>query len=103
MERGIGYPAVSDSDVKSVLIPLPPISEQQHIVDILRQADELQRLRREANQRANDLLPALFQEIFGEQPPEAQPGKIGDLIHFEAGSSIAAQPYPARPGRWGIL
>ena len=64
MERGIGYPAVSDSDVKSVPIPLPPISEQRHIVDILRQVDELRRLRRRANQRASDLLPALFHEMF---------------------------------------
>lgn len=66
MERGIGYPAVSDGDVKRTRIPLPPLSEQHHIVAIIRQADEPRRLRRAANERASGLLHALFYEMFGD-------------------------------------
>ena len=37
--RGAHYPAVSDRDVKEVELPLPPVSEQQRIVEILDQAN----------------------------------------------------------------
>lgn len=63
-ERGIGYPAVSDGDVKSILIPLPPLPEQRCIAEILHRADDLHQLRHRANERAKDLLPALFYEAF---------------------------------------
>ncbi len=33
--RGAQYPAVSDKDIKSVEIPLPPLAKQQEIVDYL--------------------------------------------------------------------
>lgn len=47
-------------------IPLPPLPEQQRIVEILRAADELRQLRARANRRAEELLPALFDEMFGD-------------------------------------
>jgi len=56
----VGVPGLNRQDLQKQLVPLPTLSEQRRIVDILRQADELRRLRREANQRAEDLLPALF-------------------------------------------
>jgi type I restriction enzyme S subunit len=64
--RGANYPAVSDSDVKSVEISLPPLSEQRRIVEILDQADNLRRLRTEADTKADRILPALFLEMFGD-------------------------------------
>lgn len=66
LARGAGYPAVTDSDVRDSPIPLPPLPEQQRIVAILRQADELRRLRRQADERTKALLPALFEEMFGD-------------------------------------
>ena len=66
LERGIGYPAVSDSDVKNTFIPLPPPSEQRRIVDILREADRLRQLRHEADEKAKQLLQAQFYEMFGD-------------------------------------
>ncbi len=33
--RGANYPAVSDNDIKEIEIPLPPLSEQRRIVEIL--------------------------------------------------------------------
>lgn len=54
------------SDLLSLDIPLPPIAEQRRIAAFLREADELRRLRRQADTRARDLLPALFEEMFGD-------------------------------------
>jgi type I restriction enzyme S subunit len=64
--RGAQYPAVSDEDVKDVAIPLPPLSEQRRIVEILDEADHLRRLRAEADTKADRILPALFIQMFGD-------------------------------------
>jgi len=47
-------------------IPLPPLSEQRRIVEILDQADRLRRLRAEASAKADRILPALFLKMFGD-------------------------------------
>jgi len=47
-------------------IPLPPLSEQRRIVEILDQADRLRRLRTEADAKADRILPALFIKMFGD-------------------------------------
>jgi len=47
-------------------IPLPPLPEQHRIVEILDQADALRQQRRKADALAQRILPALFQEMFGD-------------------------------------
>ena len=81
--RGANYPAVSDSDVKRVEIPLPPLSDQRRIVEILDQADRLRRLRAEADAKTECILPALFIKMFGD--PATNPmgwsiAPLGDAI-----------------------
>lgn len=78
LARGIGYPAVSDNDVYSVSIPLPPLPEQQRIVAILRQADDLRRQQQAALAEAQKLIPAIFHEMFGEDI--AQQGELVILV-----------------------
>lgn len=64
--RGAHYPAVSDGDVKEIELPLPTLSEQRRIVEILDQANELRNKRADADDRAARILPALFYKIFGD-------------------------------------
>ena len=59
-QKGGAYPAVTDDDVYSVPIPLPPLSEQQRIVEILQEAEEIRRLRAEAEAKTVELIPAMF-------------------------------------------
>jgi len=47
-------------------IPLPSISEQRRIVEILDQAIELHRMRNEGDTKAERILPALFFKMFGD-------------------------------------
>ena len=47
-------------------VPLPPLSEQQRIVEILDQADALRKKRAEADAKAARILPALFYKMFGD-------------------------------------
>lgn len=63
---GAHYPAVSDGTVKNSPIPLPPLSEQRRIVEILDQADALRKKRAKANEKAQRILPALFYKMFGD-------------------------------------
>jgi len=47
-------------------LPLPPLSEQRRIVEILDQADRIRRLRVEADAKAERILPVLFIKMFGD-------------------------------------
>jgi type I restriction enzyme, S subunit len=63
-------------------IPLPPSPEQRRIVAILRPADVLCQLRRQANARARDLLPALFSKMFGSNTVEKRGWDFKPLSEF---------------------
>lgn len=69
--KGANYPAVTDGTVKGTKIPLPPLSEQHRIVEILDQADSIRKLRAVADSKADRILPALYNKIFGD--PEVNP------------------------------
>ena len=67
----------------SLPIPLPSLPEQRRIVDILNRADGIRRLRREGQEKARQLIPALFIEMFGD--PMSNPKgwsvvSVGDLL-----------------------
>ena len=71
-------------------IPLPPIEEQRRIAHLLDEADRLQRLRIEANAKAQRILPALFVEMFGD--PETNPmgwkrKRLDDLCDVSGGAT----------------
>ena len=48
-------------------MPVPPLAEQERIVKLLDEADELRKLRAQADRRTADLIPALFHEMFGDR------------------------------------
>lgn len=52
--------------VEQILIPVPPLAEQERIVKLLDEADAIRKLRAQADQRTADLIPALFHEMFGD-------------------------------------
>ena len=64
-------PSIKKSVMEEQMIPLPPLSEERRIVEILDEADRIRRLRKEANQKAEKIIPALFIKMFGN--PETNP------------------------------
>ena len=61
-----GQPNVNGTEYASLVLPLPPISEQWQIVELLEQADSLRRQRAEADELSDRILPALFYKMFGD-------------------------------------
>ncbi len=67
-ERSAGarMPRADMDFVLSLSIPLPAHEEQRRIVDLLSRAEGIVRLRRQAQQKAAALIPALFVDMFGD-------------------------------------
>ena len=64
---GAGQPNISPTEIGNIRIPVPPsLEEQQEIVDVLDAADRIIRLRTACIESAQSLIPALFQEMFGD-------------------------------------
>lgn len=63
-QGAVGQQRVTSSFLVGFCIPLPPLSEQRRIVEILQEAEEIRRLRAEAEAKMAELLPALFFEHF---------------------------------------
>jgi type I restriction enzyme S subunit len=81
-------PSMKTSELAKLQIPVPPLEEQERIVKLLDEADELRKLRVQADHRANNLIPAIFHEMFGD--PIANSKKfptatLGELASVERG------------------
>lgn len=64
--QGAGQPGVNATRLKTLEIPLPPLSEQKRIADILDKADAIRRKRQEAKKLAATFQQGLFCEMFGD-------------------------------------
>jgi len=74
---------LSLTQVKNLKVPLPPISEQRRIVEILDQAKAQQQKRSEADEKSTRILPAIFYKMFGDpgmNPMEWKLGKLDNII-----------------------
>ena len=61
-----GQQRVPTTFLSAAEIPVPPLPEQRRIVDLLSRAEGIVRLRREAEKKAAELIPALFLDMFGD-------------------------------------
>ncbi|NQT71105.1 MAG: restriction endonuclease subunit S [Desulfobacteraceae bacterium] len=79
---GGAQPNISQQIIKETKVPIPPISEQRRIVEILNQADRLRKLRADSDTKTKRVLPALFFKMFGDpvsNPRGWEVGKLGDV------------------------
>lgn len=57
---------IRKSELEAFLIELPALEEQRRVVDLLGRAEGIVRLRREAQQKAAEVIPAMFIDMFGD-------------------------------------
>lgn len=96
-EEGSGavFSAITKSFVENIRIPVPPtLEEQQEIVDVLDAASEIIRLRTASIESAQSLIPALFQEMFGDpinNNKNLTKEKIGKIFTLTSGKFIPSK------------
>src|SRR5690606_36493866 len=59
-------PIINNAIISQVEIPLPPLSVQQRIADMLDKADALRRKNQELLKKYDELAQAIFIDIFGD-------------------------------------
>lgn len=90
---GVTVKGITVKQVENWDIPLPPLSEQKRIVEILDRADELRKQRAEADALSERILPALFIKMFGD--PSTNP--MGwDVVPFKKLGNIVTGNTPSR-------
>jgi type I restriction enzyme, S subunit len=102
-----GQQRVPTSFIQDALIPVPPVDEQRRIVDLLSRAEGIVRLRREAQQKAAELIPAIFIDMFGDPAtnPKGWPVvKLGELLSsIDSGHSPKCGDRHRGVDEWGVL
>lgn len=100
---GTTFKEVARGTVRKFEISFPPLDEQRRIVDILSRAEGIVRLRREAEKKAAELIPALFLELFGDpatNPKGLALRKVSEFVSkFEGGKNIQAGSENGSPYR----
>ena len=82
-KKAVNQASLNQNDLLELIIPLPPLPEQQRIAAILQKADRLRNLRKYARQLSDGYLQSVFLEMFGDSatnPMGWEKGNIDDVI-----------------------
>lgn len=88
---------VNKAILGDIPIPLPPLAVQERIVEVLQQADAIRRKWAEARRLADQILPSLFLDMFGDPAtnPKGWPVEpIGNLLAPEIERVNPAKAFP---------
>ncbi len=87
LQKGASYPAVSDKDVKSGIIPIPPLLEQKQIVSILDKAfaaiDQAKANIEKNIQNAEELFQSKLNEVFSQKGEGWEDYQLKSLIEYD--------------------
>jgi len=88
---GANLPRIGQEALLSIPVPVPPLHEQARIVNLLDEADELRTLRAQADRRTADLIPAVFENMFGRRDSSWSMSTLGAVVEeFRYGTSNKA-------------
>jgi type I restriction enzyme S subunit len=78
--KGANIQNLRRAELEKLSVPVPPLAEQERIVKLLDEADELRKLRVQADRRTADLIPAFFHEMFGDVGLRCNSATIEDAV-----------------------
>ena len=111
--RGVAQVNINSKILKSLKIPLPPLTEQERIVCLLDEAEELRKLRDQASERMEEFVPALFHEMFGDPTKNTKTwqvlrfgeiceSRLGKMLDEKQQSGLHLRPYLRNQNvQWG--
>ncbi|WP_417739280.1 restriction endonuclease subunit S [Rosistilla oblonga] len=98
---------LSVKKIQGIKIPLPPLSEQKRIAEILDRAESLRAKRRAALALLDELTQSIFLDMFGDpvsNPMGWKRVKFGDILeNIDSGWSPKCLDRPVHNGEWGVL
>jgi type I restriction enzyme S subunit len=99
-KRGPTVHSLRSGFLESLPIPVPPLAEQERIVELLDEADELRKLRAQADQRTTSLIPAIFDEMFGDPSTNLKgwPVRSVEEIAVNGNRGITTGPFGTQLG-----
>ena len=103
LQKGATYPAINDTDLFNLLIPLPPISQQDAIAHVLQRVQEAIQARQDELNLEREHKAALMEYLFtqgtrgettkqteiGEIPQSWEVMKLGDICKISTGTTPA--------------
>jgi type I restriction enzyme S subunit len=92
---GATQKAINNDAIAKLVVPLPPLFEQERMVQILDEVEALCHLRAQAVRHTADLIPALFHDMFGG-PTRWATKSLGALVSTVSG----ATPSTENPAFW---
>lgn len=98
-KRAINQASINQKELGAIKLPTPSLDEQRRLVDILTRAESIVRLRREALKKAQEIIPALFVDMFGDPAtnPKGWPSsRLASLVSFVSGGT----PTKSREDYW---
>jgi len=106
LAAGANINNLRNEHLDDLLIPLPPVSEQRRVAEVLDRADALRTKRRQFRALFEDLTQSIFMDLFGpardrRRWPIATLGEL--LAGIDSGKSPICLSRPALDVEWGVL
>jgi type I restriction enzyme S subunit len=90
LANGATFKEISRGTVRKLAIELPSRDVQRRIIDLLARAESIARMRREAEAKAKEIIPALFLDMFGDPATNPKRWEVHLLGHVaEVVSGVA--------------
>jgi len=86
-KKSVTLANINAQEYASLKLPVPPLSEQKKIVELLERSDNLRQKRQQTNDETTRIVQSIFYDMFGDpviedKYPELQLGKITKFIDY---------------------
>ncbi|MEM2998240.1 MAG: restriction endonuclease subunit S [Thermoproteota archaeon] len=95
--KGSTFEAIKKKDLENLLIPLPPLEEQERIVsrlnELVSRAEEAKRLRKQAREEAEKIMQAALNKVFSRAEEGWKWVKLKEIVDIRQ-ETLNPQDYP---------